>query len=742
MRRDVRALAFVAVVALLGAVPAAARAATTWRVNTTADEAPPGCAAGRLSPCSIRQALAAASAGDTIVIPAAGAHYSVTLGPLTVREPVAIVGAGETATVIDAGGVSQVMSISATGTTRVSSLTITGGKLTSGGSPAGGGGIELATGSLSLTGVMVSGNSARAGQGGGGIFDHSAGTLSLADSAVENNTVSLSGGTGGGGILDVAGSLGIANSSITGNSVTLSGAASGSQGGGGIYDAGTSATITGSTIASNTATVSSTAGSNGGGGIYDTAGRSTYVNDTLVMNRATIHGQTSGDGGGALFHSGAPGSLSDLTIDQNATNASGGGIYDAAGAYTVKNTIVANNGGACAGPGGIVSAGFNLEGSNTCGFTASGDRRNSNPQLGPLTANGGPTATQALGPGSRAIDAGSCTDAAGNMVATDQRGLARPQPAGGKCDIGAFEFVPASPAPDLVSEARPAVLGSTRARGSAVVNPDGPVTTVQLQYGLDARYRPRGTSGNAYDHATRAVAIGPGYAPVTVARTISGLVPAALYHVRVVIVNAAGTVTGPDQTFVTRTDRRPPAPVLGRYINATPLHGLVRVLIGRTFVPLTETRRLRSGTEFDARQGTLRVSSARAGGGSQTATFGGAVFRISQIGSGRDRGLTIAALRDGAFPGIPSYAGCHKGATRILQTLRVVANGSFEVSGRYSAATGHLAQWSTADRCNGTQTAVRRGTVTVFNVPRDVTVLVRRGDGYLARPHPARRRRG
>jgi hypothetical protein len=39
-------------------------------------------------------------------------------------------------------------------------------------------------------------------------------------------------------------------------------------------------------------------------------------------------------------------------------------------------------------------------------------------------------------PGSPAIDAipvASCT------LATDQRGVSRPQPAGGNCDIGAFE---------------------------------------------------------------------------------------------------------------------------------------------------------------------------------------------------------------------------------------------------------------------------------------------------------------
>jgi hypothetical protein len=47
-----------------------------------------------------------------------------------------------------------------------------------------------------------------------------------------------------------------------------------------------------------------------------------------------------------------------------------------------------------------------------------------------------------------AIDAGDpngCTDAQGLPLTTDQRGAARPFPAGGRCDIGAYEY--GAPAP-------------------------------------------------------------------------------------------------------------------------------------------------------------------------------------------------------------------------------------------------------------------------------------------------------
>ncbi len=153
-------------------------------------------------------------------------------------------------------------------------------------------------------------------------------------------------------------------------------------------------------------------------------------------------------------------------------------------------------------------------------------------------------------------------------MTTDERGEPRPQPAGGRCDIGAFEYVPASPAPLVVGGSRPVVLGSTRASFAGTVNPSGLPSTARFEYGLDSRYRPAGTRQNEYDHLTPPVQIAGGYAPVTLSATVAGLVPAALYHVRLVITSAGGTALGPDQTFVTSRDRQPRPPVLGRYVVA------------------------------------------------------------------------------------------------------------------------------------------------------------------------------
>jgi hypothetical protein len=99
----------------------------------------------------------------------------------------------------------------------------------------------------------------------------------------------------------------------------------------------------------------------------------------------------------------------------------------------LKNTIVADNplGGDCDGM--IASGGHNLSSDNTCGLSAAGDMMNTNPLLGPLEDNGGPTLTHLPLPHSPAINNGDNN----GCPTTDQRGIVRPQK--GICDIGAVE---------------------------------------------------------------------------------------------------------------------------------------------------------------------------------------------------------------------------------------------------------------------------------------------------------------
>jgi hypothetical protein len=68
------------------------------------------------------------------------------------------------------------------------------------------------------------------------------------------------------------------------------------------------------------------------------------------------------------------------------------------------------------------------------------DQIGSNPDLGPLQDNGGPTFTHALLPGSPAIDViPNGTNDCGVSLTVDQRGGGRPFPFDSNCDVGAFE---------------------------------------------------------------------------------------------------------------------------------------------------------------------------------------------------------------------------------------------------------------------------------------------------------------
>jgi len=189
--------------------------------------------------------------------------------------------------------------------------------------------------------------------------------------------------------------------------------------GGGIYSEGV-LNISHSTLSGNTAFY--------GGGIMNSGGTVDISNSTLSGN-----GNTDSYGGGVC--NGGTLNVNNSTFSGN-TASSGGGIYG--GTVYVKNSILAGN-----SPNNCDSAktsqGYNLESGTDCGFTQPGDLQGATANLGPLADNGGPTWTHALLSGSPAINAGSCTDIAGNPVTTDQRGYSRPCPAEGSCDIGAYE---------------------------------------------------------------------------------------------------------------------------------------------------------------------------------------------------------------------------------------------------------------------------------------------------------------
>ena len=129
-----------------------------------------------------------------------------------------------------------------------------------------------------------------------------------------------------------------------------------------------------------------------------------------------------------------------------------GGISNVFGGnVTAEDTLIAAQSVSpnCFGFAPSSDGGYNLDDGTSCGFsTANHSLSSLDPLLDPagLQSNAGPTQTIALLSGSPAIDAiPPGINGCGTTIATDQRGVSRPQGPG--CDIGAFELV--APVVDL-----------------------------------------------------------------------------------------------------------------------------------------------------------------------------------------------------------------------------------------------------------------------------------------------------
>jgi hypothetical protein len=234
-------------------------------------------------------------------------------------------------------------------------------------------------------------------------------------------------------------------------------------------------------------------------------------------------------------------------------------------------------------------------------------------------------------------------------------------------------------------------------------------------------------------------------------------VPNALYHVRLVATNTAGTTFGPDATFTTPKAPAPPQPTVGKTFNVSAT-GVVLIEINGQLMPVTQLSKIPNGAIINALHGTLTLTTAAPGGAqhatlaakkkgkkpakakTQTGKFGGAVFKVTQSHSG----LATLSLVEGTTKGAPSYATCKakKGqavaalSSKTLQLLHGSAHGKFRTKGRYSAATIRGTIWTIADRCDGTLVHAIKDTVTVDDLVLHKTIALRPGHSYLALAHP------
>ncbi len=237
-------------------------------------------------------------------------------------------------------------------------------------------------------------------------------------------------------------------------------------------------------FAFNVASAPGSSGTSGSGGAIQNYGDLRISGCTFRGNRASLTGsaiahnfsptptgrlnvtnctfaENISDSGSTLAAAGPIVGISNVLVHCTIAGNTGLGL---SGAWTVYNSIIADNSGSgCLGP--VTDAGHNLSADGSCGFTHPASRANTDPLLGPLAANGGPTLTRALLVGSPATDAAN--PATGPTI--DQRGFPRPYGIGP--DIGAFETTLISQVPGRFE----------------LVGPDGPIVETDRDYVFTVR---------------------------------------------------------------------------------------------------------------------------------------------------------------------------------------------------------------------------------------------------------------
>jgi hypothetical protein len=337
---------------------------------------------------SLREALAQAQDGDTILFPPWIDEIVLSGSSLTIADDVEIDGFG--ALTIDGNGGSRVFSVSSGVEATIRGLTITGGNVT-----GDGGGISNA-GDLTLDQVIVKTNDAS--NAGGGVYVATTGYLTLNNSTIDDNDALY-----GGGIF-------------------------------GHFETGTRLTITGSTISNNRAT----SGSGGGINFFSVASTGSAVG---TIDRSTFsNNSAAGSGGVRVRYSSANLTITNSTIAYNKGDFGGGLSLIDSPNVTLTNTIVSENRNAANTADndiqgvGTPTGTYNLVGKGgSAGLSGTGNvvLTTGTALLAPLGDYGGKTRTHALLTSSPAINTGT------GSSGVDQRGVARPQ--NGTTDKGAFE---------------------------------------------------------------------------------------------------------------------------------------------------------------------------------------------------------------------------------------------------------------------------------------------------------------
>lgn len=375
---------------------------------------------------SLRDVIQGAVSGDVIDLTALTCSViTLTSGALSTGvNDLVLVGPGEHALAIDSQNASSSIYHFGTGTLDVTALTFRNGSFD--GSLATGGCV-YSKGNVVLRQVTVHGCETSAPFGykasGGGVY--TLGNFTLIDGTISDNVASGSSlGAFGGGVA-ARGNVDIQRSTFSGNTVVVSGNIP--SYGGALASRG-DVTLSASTFTDNHASLGGALALYGAPGVFPTS----IVDCTIAGNTAT------NSAGGGFFQQ--PIHVANSTIALNRSEGTGGvGGFLSLGPVDLQSAILAGNVGIDGGShasdfaaNGAISGANNLIRAATSMVPA--DTLTSDPQLGPLAANGGPTLTMALSADSPAIDAGNNS----HSLAVDQRG--QPRVVGARADIGAYEL--------------------------------------------------------------------------------------------------------------------------------------------------------------------------------------------------------------------------------------------------------------------------------------------------------------
>jgi hypothetical protein len=201
----------------------------------------------------------------------------------------------------------------------------------------------------------------------------------------------------------------------------------------------------------------------------------------------------------------------------------------------------------------------------------------------------------------------------------------------------------------------------------------------------------------------------------------------------------------------------PPPPVPGKSVVVRVVSGKVLIKYPRgkappggsttKFGPLTGAVNVPMGSVIDTTEGRIALTSAAdtAGKKTQTADFYDGIFQVKQSVPKKkpkkpaplitDLNLKDQIARSQCAPlkgGRSAAADKKKGPKSVLGKLWGNGKGKFRTDGKYSSATVRGTIWLVQDRCDGTLTTVKRGTVAVRDFKRKRTVSVKAGHSYLA----------